>query len=90
MASYQDTINAGQKDHNWYDSFWGISNSGINNPNYVPSTDPVTGKVRGINFGEWLTGISLDQKKAKLAQIRLEKAKENKNFQTLKRSQIPS
>ena len=83
MASYQDLINKGQQKRNWYDSLMGISGSGVDNRNYVPGYDEIKGDVTPLTLSERISGISLDEKRARQAEIELSRRKENTDYEYL-------
>lgn len=65
---------------NWWDSTLGFFGGGIDNPNYVPSVDPNTGKVAPASWWEKFRGISDEEKTHKYEQQRQQDLKRTPSF----------
>lgn len=78
-----DIIKTGRSQENLYDGFMGFFGGGIKNRNYVPSVDPITGKVEAASWQEKLAGISDEEKAARHAEIQQQALKQTAGYETL-------
>ena len=78
-----DIIRTGRSQENLYDGFMGFFGGGIKNRNYVPSVDPITGKVEKASWQEQLAGINDEEKAARHAELQQQALKQTAGYEAL-------